>query len=104
MVCEEVVGVCAISMLHRGREKNPGTPYLKSSDACIGCGACAYICPTGAIEMKDTADTRTIWGKTFALHKCSVCKAPFIPEDQVKWIVETTGKDPSFFDKCPNHR
>ena len=103
-ICEEVVGVCAISMLNRGREKDPGTPFQKSSDACIGCGACAYACPTGAIAMKDEGDTRTIWGKQFKMTKCETCGAPFIPETQVEWIVKTTGKDRSFFSKCPNHR
>ncbi|MBN1532145.1 MAG: (2Fe-2S)-binding protein [Spirochaetes bacterium] len=103
-VCEEVVGVAALAMLNRGRDKEPGTPYHKSSSVCIGCGACAYICPTGAIAMVDRDDTRTIWGRSFAMVKCSVCGAPYIPEAQVEWIVKTTGKDRSFFDKCPNHR
>jgi hypothetical protein len=35
---------------------------------------------------------------------CSVCGKPYIPEAQVDWIVKTTGKDRSFFDKCPDHR
>jgi NADH dehydrogenase/NADH:ubiquinone oxidoreductase subunit G len=104
LVCEEVVGVSAISMLHRSREKAPGTPYHKSSSTCIGCGACAYACPTDAISMKDAGDTRKIWGKEFAMIKCSVCGTPHIPEIQADWIVKTTGKDRSFFDKCPNHR
>ncbi|MBN2160012.1 MAG: (2Fe-2S)-binding protein [Spirochaetes bacterium] len=104
LVCEEVVGVCAISMLNRSREKSPGTPYHKASNACIGCGACAYACPTGAISMVDTGDKRIIWDKEFRMVKCSVCGAPYIPEAQVDWIVKTTGKDRSFFDKCPSHR
>ena len=104
LVCEEVVGVCAISMLNRSREKAPGTPYHKSSNTCIGCGACAYVCPTGSISLKDVGDTRKIWGKEFKMIKCSVCGIPHIPEVQADWIVKTTGKDRSFFDKCPNHR
>jgi len=104
LVCEEVVRVSAISMLNRSREKAPGTPYHKSSNTCIGCGACAYACPTDAISLKDTGDRRKIWGKEFVLLKCSVCGTPFIPEAQAEWIVKTTGKERSFFDKCPNHR
>jgi NADH dehydrogenase/NADH:ubiquinone oxidoreductase subunit G len=104
LVCEEIVGVCAISMLNRGREKTPGTPYLKSSNACIGCGACAYICPTGAIPLVDDVDTRTIWDKKFKLIKCSVCGVPHMPEFQADWISKTTGKNREFFNKCPNHR
>lgn len=104
LVCEEVVGVSAIAMLNRGKDKGPGTPYQKPSAACIGCGACVYACPTDAIEMKDDDDTRTIWGRTFKLHECSVCGEPYIPEAQIAWICKTTGKDRSFFDKCPDHR
>ena len=103
-VCEDVVGVSAISMLGRGRTKKPGTPYKKESSVCIACGACAYICPTGAISLKDSGDKRKIWGKEFDMIKCSVCGEPYIPAAQVDWIVKTTGKDRTFFDKCPDHR
>lgn len=103
-VCAEVVGVSAISMEDRGADKQPATPYRKPSDVCIGCGACVYACPTGAITMKEKDDVRRIWGKDFKMIKCSVCSTPYIPEAQVDWIVKTTGKDRTFFDKCPDHR
>jgi len=103
-ICEEVVGVSAISMQNRGTEKAPGTPYHKDSQTCIGCGACAYACPTNAVSMKDIKDVRKIWGKKFKMVSCAVCGKPYIPEAQVNWIVKTTGKDKAFFDKCPDHR
>jgi bidirectional [NiFe] hydrogenase diaphorase subunit len=52
-VCEEMVGVCAISFANRGTERQVSTPFQIESDVCIGCGACTYICPTGCIEMVD---------------------------------------------------
>lgn len=103
-VCDEVVGVSAISMVNRGADKKPATPYHKPSDVCIGCGACAYACPTGAITMTEHDGVRHIWGRDFDMVTCSVCGTPYIPEAQVDWIVRTTGKDRSFFDKCPDHR
>ncbi len=103
-VCSEVVGVSAIAMVNRGADKKPATPYYKASDVCIGCGACAYACPTGAITMEEKDGVRRIWGKDFNMVKCSACGSPYIPEAQVDWIVKTTGKDRSFFDKCPDHR
>lgn len=103
-VCAEVVGVHAIAMEDRGASKQPATPYHKPSDVCIGCGACAYVCPTGAITLTETGDVRRIWQRDFKMVTCSVCNTPYIPEAQVDWIVKNTGKDRSFFDKCPDHR
>jgi ferredoxin len=91
-------------MLNRSRDKTPGTPYNKPSTTCIGCGACAYACPTASISLRDREDTRRIWGREFTMIKCSVCGKPYIPDAQVDWIVNTTGKDRAFFDKCPDHR
>ena len=64
--CEKVVGVSAIGFSYRGAEKKVCTPFQEESATCIGCGACAYICPTGHIEMEttETGDSRTIWGRT----------------------------------------
>lgn len=103
-VCAEVVGVHAIAMVNRGADKKPATPYHKPSEVCIGCGACAYACPTGAITLKEKDGVRRIWGRDFPMVRCSVCGIPYIPEAQVDWIVKRTGKDRSFFDKCPDHR
>ena len=103
-VCAEVVGVYAIAMEDRGADKKPATPYHKPSEVCIGCGACAYACPTGAIALREKDGVRRIWGRDFKMVACSVCGTPDIPEALVDWIVKRTGKDRSFFDKCPDHR
>jgi predicted molibdopterin-dependent oxidoreductase YjgC len=50
-VCEEMVGVSAISFANRGIEREVNTPFGINSKVCIGCGSCTYICPTGCIEM-----------------------------------------------------
>jgi bidirectional [NiFe] hydrogenase diaphorase subunit len=55
-VCEEMVGVSAISFANRGIEREVDTPFGMDSDVCIGCGGCTYICPTGCIEMTGEAD------------------------------------------------
>jgi NADH dehydrogenase/NADH:ubiquinone oxidoreductase subunit G len=49
--CEEVAGASAIGLSNRGTEREVTTPFKSSSDTCIGCGSCTYICPTGCIEM-----------------------------------------------------
>ncbi|MBW2635929.1 MAG: (2Fe-2S)-binding protein [Deltaproteobacteria bacterium] len=90
-VCEEVVGVSAIGFSYRGADKVVGPPFMEPSKTCIGCGACAYVCPTGHIIMEDLGDERIIWGKHFKMTKCKVCGKLFAPEDQLKYISKTTG-------------
>jgi heterodisulfide reductase subunit A len=55
-VCEELIGQSAISFMGRGVDREVGTPFFTFSDACIACGACAFVCPTGAIELEDITD------------------------------------------------
>jgi len=91
--CEKIVGVSAIGFSYRGTEKNVCTPFKEDSLTCIGCGACAYVCPTGHIEMEttETGDARTIWGRTFKMKTCKVCGRYFAPEDQLAYISSKTG-------------
>lgn len=101
--CEQVVGVSAISLVNRGITKEPGSPFLEPATACIGCGSCYYICPTGAIKMEDRGDTRIIynWKVEFKLKKCKVCGNYWAPEKQLEYIRKKWGLPEEFFDICP---
>ena len=56
-VCDEVIGVEAISMLQKGDRILPGTPNdVPLSDplsGCTFCGACVDACPVGALTEKE---------------------------------------------------
>jgi NADH dehydrogenase/NADH:ubiquinone oxidoreductase subunit G len=52
-VCEEIAGVSAISAVNRGTKKEIAPPFFQSSQVCIGCGGCAYVCPTRAIRIEN---------------------------------------------------
>lgn len=52
-VCDEIVKQNAIGFYGRGIEKRVETPFEKISETCIGCGACAYLCPTDTIVIEE---------------------------------------------------
>lgn len=51
-VCNEIVGVNAISFASRGTSKEIATPYKVPSTACVACGSCVTVCPTGAMQAR----------------------------------------------------
>lgn len=51
-VCAEVTGMHSINFTQRGIRRKIQTPFDKMSEVCIGCGACAYVCPTGNIKIE----------------------------------------------------
>ncbi len=72
-VCREIVNAGALKM-----EKRDGLSYVTpEAGACIGCGTCVNICPTGAICMKDQDGIRTISirDEIIGVHPLQRCEA-----------------------------
>jgi len=98
--CAEVIGKSAIWSASRGVIKEVSTPLKEAPPDCIGCGACAYVCPTQLIEIQETPTHRTIWGRTFELLKCAECGKSTITKEQRDWMIEKFNLPPDYYDLC----
>jgi len=52
-ICNEKMGVGAIGFANRGWRREKVTPFNEFSEICMTCGACAFVCPTRAINLKE---------------------------------------------------
>jgi len=102
--CHEVVGVDAISMAGRSPEKHVSTPFEEASAACIGCGSCAFVCPTGAIPLEDKDGVRRIWHREFKLQACTSCGNYIAPIYQLQYFSEKWGIPYEFLATCKDCR
>ena len=94
------LGTGAISAVGRGTGKKISTPYDEASPDCVGCGSCAAVCPADAIECAQTADSRVIWGKTFALVRCEQCGAPFATKEELVYAADAPEAAAALCETC----
>ena len=67
--------------------------FENTHEKCIGCGACAVVCPYGCIEMKDENAIRRLsfCGTVIAEHileRCEVCGTPFATKEYLELVKE----------------
>jgi predicted molibdopterin-dependent oxidoreductase YjgC len=54
-VCQEITERHALSISNRGIDRKVSPPFLKFAATCIGCGSCAYVCPTKTITIEEVS-------------------------------------------------
>ncbi|HVI42750.1 MAG TPA: 4Fe-4S dicluster domain-containing protein, partial [Anaerovoracaceae bacterium] len=67
-------------------DKKVATPFEEPSPSCIGCGACANVCPSGAIEITEENGRRIIWNNEFELVRCAECGALCGTREQMEHV------------------
>ncbi len=106
ILCELCVRACtelghhALTTVGRGDRKRIGLPFNKPADTCVGCGACASVCPTHCIPMTDTLTKRAIWGQKHDFVRCSECGAPVITKKHRDHAIATKGLPEDYYDVC----
>jgi len=88
-VCDEILGIGAINYAGRGTNTSINTPWYDISSACIGCGACEYVCPADAIDIYDQDDERIMetWNRTtLKLKECEESMKNFATERLVELV------------------
>ncbi len=88
-VCDEILGIGAINYAGRGTNTSINTPWYDISSACIGCGACEYVCPADAIDIFDQDDERIMetWNKTtLKLKECEESMKHFATERVIELV------------------
>jgi len=102
-ICRELVGVGAISFACRGPERRVTMPYDEPSAQCIGCGACAEVCPTGNIIVRDSDGQREIapFGMKLSLVPCPECGQGYVTGRQLELLKEQVGDRSAVALGCP---
>lgn len=95
--CEEIVGVNALGFIDRGPNREVGVPLDRPSDVCIGCGACAIVCPAQCIPMKEEGNVRTIWGRDFELVDSDKFGGQKITKAALEYFVKSSSVPEDFF-------
>lgn len=105
-VCSEIVGAHAIDFAGRGLHKRMESPYDETAEACIGCGACVYVCPTKCIGISEQDHIRQIhrWHRELPMQACKKCGQEFFPTFMLMAFAKRIKVERSHFDVCQNCR
>ncbi|MCX7805961.1 MAG: 2Fe-2S iron-sulfur cluster-binding protein [Planctomycetota bacterium] len=105
-VCAERIGKAAIGFAGRGVNRAVAAPFRMPSEDCIGCGACAAICPVGTIKLRIHEKEIEVspFKSRMMLRRCSKCGAPMSGEPHMKLLEEKAPAAKEYGNLCPGCR
>jgi bidirectional [NiFe] hydrogenase diaphorase subunit len=98
-VCDHI-GASAIATVDRGIGREVAPPFREPPAACIGCLACAEVCPTGFITYETSDASRTIWGKSFSMLRCPACGRSHVTVEEADHMAKRSGLPRAYFETC----
>jgi len=98
-LCDRL-GPAAISLVGRGIGREVAPPFHEPPPDCVGCLACAAICPTGHIPFATSEAVHIIWGRTFVRLRCPTCGRPHITEAEADFWAARKGLARGELEKC----
>lgn len=97
-VCDHI-GVSAIASVNRGWGREIAPPFHQPPPDCIGCLACAEICPTNFIPYKTSSARREIWGREFEMLRDPETGEAVITRAQAEHFAKRTGVPATYFER-----
>ncbi len=106
-VCSEIIKSNSITTAYRGVHKKVLTPFKIAQDLCIGCGACAYVCPTGVIKIVEDGKKLNVnnWAELEVI-RCKECGKYIGPRIHLGKLKNDYSLkiDSEIYDLCPDCR
>jgi NADH dehydrogenase/NADH:ubiquinone oxidoreductase subunit G len=102
-VCNELIKADAIGTAGRGIKKEVVSPFKIAGNLCIGCMACAAVCPTGVIkfEIEDKKLTKNDWGVALEMIFCPDCGQPVGTRIQMEKLKKNVYIKDELLSLCP---
>ena len=97
-VCDHI-GVSAISSVNRGWGREIAPPFNQPPPDCIGCLACAEICPTDCIPYETSNIRRTIWGREFEMLRDPATGEAVVTKAQAEHFARRSGVPVTYMEK-----
>ncbi len=97
-VCDHI-GVSAISSVNRGWGREIAPPFHQPPPDCIGCLACAEICPTDCIPYSDGHASREIWGRQFEMLRDPQTGEGLITRAEAEHFARRSGLPTSYLER-----